>query len=65
MSPLGMILLGFVMCVLGIVLPVLMILGMIETTFLLGFFAFALSISGVLLGIVGATRHVVRRRPRS
>lgn len=61
-SPLTIILLGFVFVVLGVVLPLLMMLGIIPTTFLVSFLSFALSVAGVLMGVVGASRYVVRRR---
>ncbi len=61
-SPLALILLGFLFVVLGVVLPLLMMLSVIPTTFLVSFVSFALSVAGVLMGIVGASRYVVRRR---
>jgi hypothetical protein len=62
MSPLGIILLGFLFVVLGVVLPLLMMLNVIPTTFAISFLSFGLSVAGVLMGIVGASRYVVRRR---
>ena len=61
-SPLGLIAIGFVPCVMGIVLPLAMMLNLIRTTFAVSFLAFAVSVAGVLLGIVGASRYVARRR---
>lgn len=62
MSPLSLILLGFGLMVLGILLPLGMMLDLVRTTFAFCFVAFFVSVAGVLMGIVGASRYVVRRR---
>jgi hypothetical protein len=62
MSPLSLILVGFLLIILGILLPLGMMLDLIRTTFALCFLAFSVSVAGVLMGIVGASRHVARRR---
>ena len=55
--PVQMILIGFVLVVLGAVLPLLMVLQVIRSTFTLNFFAYAASISGVFLGLIGASMY--------
>ncbi|MBM3190974.1 MAG: hypothetical protein FJZ90_19930 [Chloroflexi bacterium] len=60
MSPLAIIILGFVLVILGVIIPLLMVLKMLPVGFLLCFLAFASSVAGVLLGVIGASR-VVRR----
>lgn len=61
-SPLTIILVGLLFVVLGVVFPLLMMLGVIPTTFVVSFLSFALSVGGVLMGVVGASRYVARRR---
>ena len=52
--------LGFVLVVLGFLLPLLMVMQIIEASFLLTFIAYIASFTGLILGIIGAayyTRH--------
>ncbi len=56
-SSLYPILLGFALVVLGVVLPFLMVLRVLESTFLLNFFSFTASMAGLLLGIAGAAMY--------
>jgi membrane protein implicated in regulation of membrane protease activity len=62
MSGLQLVVLAVFMMVLGIVLPFMMMVGTIRTTFLLSFVSFALSVGGFLVGVIGATQYVARRR---
>jgi hypothetical protein len=57
-SPLKIILIGFALAVLGVVLPFLMVIHVLESTFFLNFFSYASSTAGLILGIVGAAMHV-------
>ncbi len=59
--PVAVMLLAVFMMVLGIVIPLLMVLQIIESTFFLNFLAFALSVGGLFLGIIGVAT-VVRRK---
>jgi hypothetical protein len=58
----SIILIGFVLVVLGFVLPFLMVAKVIESTFFLNFFSYAASISGLLLGVIGSALYVRNRR---
>jgi hypothetical protein len=58
MNPLYLILIGFVLVVIGMVLPFLTVLRVIESTFLLNFFAFTSSVAGLFLGMIGAAGYV-------
>jgi hypothetical protein len=49
--------------ILGVALPLLMVLDVIQPTFLLGFIAFAASVGGLFLGLYGSAM-VVRSRKR-
>jgi hypothetical protein len=70
LSPGRMIAIGFLMVVLGFILPMLMVLQMLEASFLLIFIAYAVSGGGLLLGFAGAafvvmgSRHKNRDRDR-
>lgn len=45
--------LGLVLMLLGMILPLLMVMRMIESTFFLNFFAWGVSVSGLFLGFIG------------
>jgi len=55
------ILIGFVLVVLGAVLPFLMVMRVLEPTFLLSFVSYGASIIGLFLGFIGATMYVRER----
>ena len=56
--PLGLMLIGFVLVVLGVVLPVLMVIHLLPSTFFLNFFAYGASLMGLFLGIIGASLYM-------
>jgi hypothetical protein len=58
MHPRNIILLGFVLALLGFVLPFLMVLRMVEASFLLSFLSYGASITGLLLGLIGAAWYI-------
>ncbi len=45
---------GFVGVLLGVLLPFLIILDVLPSTFFLNFLAYSLSVAGLALGVVGA-----------
>jgi hypothetical protein len=57
LSPLQTILLGLFLAILGVVLPFLMVLHVIQSTFFLNFFSYGASTAGLILGIIGASRY--------
>ncbi len=57
-----MILIGLVLMILGIVLPFLMVLDVIESTFFLNFFSYIISLVGMLIASVGAIAWGVSKR---
>jgi hypothetical protein len=57
-QPLRLILIGFVLVTAGMVLPFLMVMQILESTFFLNFFSFAASVSGLFLGIIGGAMYV-------
>ena len=63
-NPLFFILAGFFLVVAGFVLPFLMVLQVIPSTFLLNFLAYGASFSGLLLGIICSAFYTATRRKR-
>ncbi len=63
LSPLQMIALGFVLVLVGVLLPLLMVLGVIPPGFALSFISYAASFCGLLLGITGSAMYVRLKRP--
>jgi hypothetical protein len=61
-GPLRIILVGFALVVLGVVLPFLMVLHVLQSTFFLNFISYAASTAGLILGIVGAALYVRLKR---
>ncbi|MEL7643414.1 MAG: hypothetical protein AAGU25_04830 [bacterium] len=57
-----MITIGLVLMILGIVLPFLMVLDVIESTFFLNFFSYIISLVGMLVASVGAIMWGVSKR---
>lgn len=53
-QPWHLILVGLILLLIGFMLPLLMVLGLLPSTFLLNFIAYATSVSGLLLGMIGA-----------
>ncbi len=58
-----LIIVGFFLVLVGLVLPVLMLLGYVESTLLLGLLVYGASTSGLVLGVIG-TLTIVRIRKR-
>jgi hypothetical protein len=59
--PVAVMIVAFFMMVIGIALPMLMIMHIIESTFFLNFLAFGLSIGGLFVGLIGLSM-VARKR---
>ncbi len=56
--------LGLFLLLLGLVLPALMILQVIESTFLGNFVAYGASFVGLMLGFIGAVLYIGRHRSK-
>jgi hypothetical protein len=59
-SPQGLIVIGLLLMVTGVVLPFLMVMHILESTFFLNFFSYGASVSGLFLGIIGASQVIGR-----
>jgi hypothetical protein len=60
--PWTLILAGFALSVMGVALPLLMLIHVLPSTYFLNFFSFIASMTGLVLGIVGAALWVRLRR---
>ena len=60
-SRLKLIIIGFVLLLLGVLLPFSMIIGWLKSTLFLNFLAASCSIAGFITGLIGITRY---SRPR-
>jgi hypothetical protein len=54
-----------VLVTLGMVLPFLMVMKVLESTFFLNFFSFAASVAGLFLGIIGGATFVKMKRGKN
>ena len=61
-NPLRLIVIGFVLLLIGAVLPFLMLIGLVESTLFLNFLAVVSSITGLTTGFIGVALYVRRRR---
>ncbi len=62
MQPWTLILIGFILSLLGVVLPFLMVIHLVTSTFFLNFFSAGAMMAGLALGIAGAGQYVRRNR---
>jgi hypothetical protein len=61
-SPRFLLLLGVIMMLLGIALPFLMVIQVLESTFFLNFFSWGASVAGLALGTIGFALYSKGRR---
>jgi len=64
MRPWQLILLGFILSMMGVILPLLMVIQILPSTFFLNFFSYAASLTGLFLGIIGAASYVRENRKK-
>ena len=60
--PWGLILIGFLLSLTGVVLPFLIVVHVLPSTFFLNFFSYGASILGLFLGIIGVSFYVQQNR---
>ncbi len=60
--PRTVLLIAFGLMLLGFVLPVLMIMQILESTFFLNFLSYTASLLGLILGLIGVSMIVKRSR---
>ena len=61
-SPRFLLILGVILMLLGIILPFLMVIKVLESTFFLNFFAWGASVTGLALGTIGFAMRSRGRR---
>jgi hypothetical protein len=61
-TPTRMIAMGAFLMVLGVVLPLLMVIKVLESTFFLNFFSYGASLVGMFLGIIGTAYYARNER---
>jgi len=61
-SPRLLLSLGLILMVLGVILPFLMLMHILESTFFLNFFSWGASVGGLFLGIIGVATWVRNRK---
>jgi cytosine/uracil/thiamine/allantoin permease len=57
-----LILIGFLLCLSGVIFPFLMVVKILESSFLLNFLSYTASVLGLFLGIIGAAYYVRENR---
>ena len=62
LSSRAIILIGFILVLLGFLLPFLMVMKMLESTFFLNFFSFTASLIGLFLGLMGSAQMAAEAR---
>jgi hypothetical protein len=60
-----LILIGFVMVLLGAILPFLMVMQILKSTIFLNFFSYTVSVLGLFLGIIGSAYFVRYRKSKN
>ncbi len=61
-SPRQLMCFGFVLLLIGVILPFVMVLRLIEPTLLLNFIAYFSSLFGLLIGLYGVVLYGISRR---
>ena len=54
--------LGLILMILGIVIPFLILIRVLESTFFLNFFSWGASVGGLFLGVIGVATWVRMRK---
>jgi hypothetical protein len=63
LEPRQIIVIGFVLVLLGFVIPFLMMIRIIESSFLLGLLSYGASVAGLFLGLIGAAWYTRMKKP--
>ena len=57
-NPRTLLIIGFFLILAGVVLPFLMVLHILESTFFLNFFSFGSQVTGLFLGFIGSVIYI-------
>jgi len=61
--PVLLIFIGFLCMMLGWILPFLMVMHILASTFFLNFFSYTVSLIGLILGIIGSATYMRTKKP--
>ena len=61
-SPVRLIVIGFFLVLFGFVGPFMMVLGIVEASFVFSFLSHAASVSGLFLGLIGTAMYAAARK---
>ena len=64
MSYRKLIFLGFLMVLIGFIVPLLMVIKVIEPSFFWGFLSYGVSVAGLFLGLIGGSLYVRSNRKK-
>jgi NADH:ubiquinone oxidoreductase subunit K len=59
-----LILIGIALMLLGVILPFLIVLQVIKSTFALNFLIFTMQVAGLFIGIIGVAFYAARRKKK-
>ncbi len=62
MDPRAILAIGFVLVLLGFVVPFLMVAGFIKSSLILSFASYAASVSGLFLGLIGGALYIRKEK---
>ena len=62
LTPAQMMWIGGILLVVGVIFPLLMVVHIIQTTFVLGFISYIFSTIGMFMGMIGAFSYVKEKR---
>lgn len=65
LKPIQFFIIGLLLEIFGVVVPYLMVMRILEPTFLLSFCSYAAQFTGLLFGIIGIATYTKERRGRS
>ena len=63
-TPVRLMVTAFIFLLAGVVLPFLMVIHILESTFFLNFFSYGISLIGMIMGVAGTAMYAARNRHR-
>lgn len=61
-NPVVMMIVGTLLMILGVILPLLMVIQVVRSTFLLSFFSYGASLAGMVIAFLGLFTYISVRR---
>jgi hypothetical protein len=63
-GPFTLIGIGFALVIIGFIIPLLMVMQILQSTYFLNFLGYAASISGLMLGVIGTAMYASYNRKK-